>query len=115
MNQARPLLYHLDVFRLREFLSRSWPSLILGGALILLLESAISSPRGPRDLLVLRQRRAQLEARRALLLSERHQLETDVQNLRSNQRYVERLIRRELGYARPNELVYKFGAADPQP
>ncbi len=115
MNQARPLLYHLHVFRLRDFFSQSWPSLILGGALALLLGGAISSPGGPRDLLVLRQRRAQLEVRRARLLAQQRALETDVQNLRSNHVYIERLIRRELGYARPNELVYKFTAAGTRP
>lgn len=103
------------MFRLREFFSRAWPALILASALLLLLGGAISSPGGPRDLLVLRQRRAQLEARRARLIAQQRALETDVQNLSSNQVYIERLIRRELGYARPNELVYKFSPADARP
>ncbi len=115
MNQLQPLLYHLHVFRLRELLLRSWPSLILAAALILLLGGVISSPGGPRDLLVLRQRRCELEARRARLIAQQRVLETEVQNLRSNQGYIERLIRSELGYARPNELIYKFpGAGAPQ-
>ena len=63
---------------------------------------------GPRDLLLLRQRRAELEAKRADLMLQKAELETSVQNLRSNDRYLEHLIRKELGYARSDEMVYKF-------
>ncbi len=63
---------------------------------------------GPRDLLLLRQRRSDLEAKRADLLVRKAELETNVQNLRSNDRYLEHLIRKELGYARPDEMIYKF-------
>ncbi len=103
------------MFRLREFLSRSWPSLILAAILLLLLTGAVSSPRGPHDLLVLRRRQAQLETRREHLVVQQRTLETEIQNLRSNRSYIERMIRRELCYARPNELVYKFTKPAPQP
>ncbi len=115
MNRALPLLYHQRVSRLSEYLSVAWPSLILAAVLILLLGGAIRSPGGPRDLLVLRQRHAQLQARLALLVAPRRELETDVQNLRSNQPLLERRIRRELGYARPDELIYKFPAPSVRP
>jgi hypothetical protein len=57
---------------------------------------------------LLRERRSQLEAKRADLILQKAELETSVQNLRSNDRYIEHLIRRELGYARTDEVVYKF-------
>jgi cell division protein FtsB len=77
--------------------------------------NALLGANGPRDLLLLRQRRAQLEVARTKLMARQAELETSVQNLRSNDRYIEHLIRRELGYARPDELVYKFTGEPPAP
>ncbi len=96
------------MLRLSNTLRREWPSLILGAILAALVGNALMGANGPRDLLLLRQRRAQLEVVRAKLMGREAELETSVQNLRSNDRYLEHLIRRELGYARPDELVYKF-------
>jgi cell division protein FtsB len=81
---------------------------MLAGVLVALLGNALFAAMGPRDLVLLRGRRAELENRRAELLQQKSQLETAVQNLRSNDRYLEHLIRTELGYARPDEMVYKF-------
>jgi cell division protein FtsB len=98
------------MLRLKQFFYRHWPSLILGVALVALVLNGVFGPQGPRDLLLLRQRRAQFEARRAALAESNARLETIVQNLRSNNRYLERLIRSELGWVRPDEIVYKFAA-----
>jgi cell division protein FtsB len=81
---------------------------MLAGVLMALLGNALLAAMGPRDLLLLRERRAELEAKRAHLEMQKAQLETSVQNLRSNDRYIEHLIRKELGYARPDEMIYKF-------
>jgi cell division protein FtsB len=81
---------------------------MLSGVLLALLSNALVAAMGPRDLVLLRARRAELEDKRAELLVQKSQLETTVQNLRSNDRYLEHLIRTELGYARPDEMVYKF-------
>lgn len=108
MNQEPLLLYDEPVSRLSDYLAREWPSLILGPVLLALVFTGLMSPKGPRDLLVLRHRRAELEAKRARLAAHQQDLETLVQSLRSDDRYLEHLIRRELGYARPDELVYKF-------
>jgi cell division protein FtsB len=81
---------------------------MLSSVLVALLGNALLAAMGPRDLLLLRERRSELEATRAELILRKAELETNVQNLRSNDRYVEHLIRRELGYARSDELVYKF-------
>ncbi len=95
---------------LRAFLGRQWPSLILAGVLIALVSNCLLGPGGPRDLLILRRACARLEAKRERLKSENAKLETSVQNLRSNNAFIARMIRRELGYTRPDELVYKFAA-----
>jgi cell division protein FtsB len=83
---------------------------MLSALLIALFGNALVAAMGPRDLLLLRERRSELEAKRAALITRQAKLETSVQNLRSNDRYIEHLIRSELGYARPDELVYKFTA-----
>lgn len=99
--------------RLRIYLRRTWPALILTGVLVVLSISCVLGPLGPRDLLILRADSHRLEVRRAALAAENADLGTRVQKLRSDSRYLEHLIRHELGYTRGNELVYKFadGAA----
>src|SRR5579863_7081590 len=97
--------------RLSNWLRRQWPNLILGSVLLGLICNALLAAMGPRDLLLLRQRRGELEAKRADLMVRKAGLETSVQNLRSNDRYLEHLIRKELGYARPDEMIYKFTVA----
>jgi cell division protein FtsB len=96
------------MFRLSSWLRRQWPNLMLGSILLGLICNALLSAMGPRDLFLLRGRRAELEAKRADLMVRQTELETSVQNLRSNDRYLEHLIRKELGYARPDEMIYKF-------
>jgi cell division protein FtsB len=98
--------------RLSFLLRREWLSLMFGGVLLLLVMSVLFGNQGPRDLLALQSHRAALEARRNQLAADNAAFRTRVQKLRSDDRYIERLIRRELGYARPDELVYKF-ADDP--
>jgi len=81
---------------------------MLATLLVALLGNALIAAMGPRDLLLLRERRSELEQKRSELLLQKTELETTVQNLRSNDRFIEHLIRKELGYARSDELVYKF-------
>ncbi|MDO8431971.1 MAG: septum formation initiator family protein [Candidatus Binatus sp.] len=87
---------------------REWLSLIFGAVLVLLTVNVLVEPSGPSDLLALQRHRAELEARQANLAAENATFRTNVQKLRSDDRYLQTLIRRELGYARPDELVYKF-------
>ncbi len=94
--------------RLSFLLRREWLSLIFAGVLVLLVLSALLGNLGPRDLIALQSHRAALEARRDQLAADNASFRTRIQNLRSNDHYIERLIRRELGYARPDELIYKF-------
>jgi cell division protein FtsB len=74
----------------------------------MLVLSGLLGKLGARDLLALRHDRAALEAHRDQLAADNAEFRTRVQKLRSDDRYIESLIRRELGYARPDELVYKF-------
>jgi cell division protein FtsB len=94
--------------RLSFLIRREWLSLIFGAVLVLLVVNVLVAPQGPADLLSLRQHRAELEAREANLAADNDRFRTDVQKLRSDDRYLQTMIRRELGYARPDELVYKF-------
>ncbi|HUO04065.1 MAG TPA: septum formation initiator family protein [Candidatus Binataceae bacterium] len=102
--------------RLSFLIRREWLSLILGSVLVALAANALAGRSGPRDLIALRQHRAELEAQRAQLIADNAALRTSLQKLRSDNRYIEGVIRRELGYARPGEIVYKFtGPADNSP
>jgi cell division protein FtsB len=101
--------------RLGFYLRRQWPSVILGGVLLILVVNAIWGPLSPRDLLMLRRERVNLTAQHQALLDRNAALRTSIQNLRSNDRYLQHLIRRELGYTGPGELVYKFTDAQPPP
>ncbi|MGH7948438.1 MAG: FtsB family cell division protein [Candidatus Binataceae bacterium] len=94
--------------RLSHHLRREWLILILGGGLAAFVLATLAGPNGPRDLLVLRRFRAQLEVQVARLAERNVELGTNVQKLRSDDRYLERLIRKELGYARESELIYRF-------
>ncbi len=96
--------------RLSFLIRREWLSLIFAGVFVALLLSALMGSLGPRDLIALQQHRGELEARRDRIAAENASFRTTIQRLRSDDRYIERLIRRELGYARADELVYKFSS-----
>jgi cell division protein FtsB len=94
--------------RLGFHLRRQWPSLILAGVLLILVITGLWGPLSPRDLITLRQHRVELEAQRQALLDHNATLRTSIQKLRSDDHYLEHLVRSELGYARPGDLIYKF-------
>ena len=94
--------------RLSAYIRRELPSLILGAAVVVLILNCLMAPRGVKDLMVLRAHRMRLEAALKRVESENRDLGTSVQKLRSDDRYLERMIRVELGFARPDELVYRF-------
>jgi cell division protein FtsB len=94
--------------KLSLFMRRVWLNLILGAVLALLVVSCIAAPLGPRDLVLLRDHRTQLAAARDRLIADNAELAARTQRLQSDDVYLQRLIRRELGYARADELVYRF-------
>jgi cell division protein FtsB len=94
--------------KLGIYLRRLWLNLILGAMLVLLVISSLMAPMGPRDLAALRAHRTLLEADRDRLIAENREISDRARRLQSDDAYLERLIRRELGYARADELVYRF-------
>lgn len=94
--------------KLSYLLRRQWLNLILGGILAVLLFSLLGGAMGPRDLANLRRHRRDLEARRDRLQAEENQMNSQIDRLKNDNAYVERLIRNELGYTRQNELIYRF-------
>ncbi len=108
------ILYDDWMARLSGYIRREWLSLVLGLILILFAVSLFAGPLGPRDLIALRRHRKVLEAKREDLVARNAALRTNVQKLTSDDRYLERLIRRELGFTRPNELVYKYSGPEEQ-
>ena len=89
-------------------LRRVWPTLILAATAIALGFDCVKGPMGVHDLIALHQHQARLETVRDGLAAENETLDQRVQRLKSDDREIERLIRRELGYARPDELIYRF-------
>jgi cell division protein FtsB len=98
----------LLVNRLSLYLRREWLTLLLAAACGLLAVDLVSGPLGVRDLIVLRERRAQLEGMHGGLLKSNAALKRKLGRLGNDDRYLERRIREQLGYVRPDELVYRF-------
>jgi cell division protein FtsB len=108
LKSRRELLYDLAMTALSARLRRTWLSLILAPAAIALALNCLFAPRGVRDLIVLRTRQMALEAQLRRLRAENSDLGTRVERLRSDDQYLERAVRSELGLARPDELIYRF-------
>src|SRR5271169_4377680 len=106
------MLYDRPMMRLSRWLRREWLSLIFGAIASALTINCIRGPRGARDLADLRGHRMALEAQLRRLSSENAEMETTVSKLRSDDRYLEHVVRGELGFARPDELVYRFSSDD---
>lgn len=70
---------------------------------------------GLKDLLVLRQQEIELRAQCGRMADENAVLRAQIENLRSNDEYLQSLIRRKLGLVRGDELVYRFGSEQPPP
>src|SRR5277367_3662556 len=98
----------LLVNRLSLYLRREWLTLVLAAACGLLAVDFVTGPLGVRDLIVLRERRAQLEEVHRGLLKSNAALKLKLSRLGNDDRYLERRIREQLGYVRPDELVYRF-------
>ncbi len=100
------------VSRLALHLRRQWLTIVLGAIAAVLAVDFAVGPLGLRDLMALRARRTQLEATHRQLLSANAALKFKLERLRTDDHYLERRIREQLGYVRADELVYRF-ATDP--
>jgi len=90
------------------YLRRQWLTLVLAAACGLLTLDFAIGPLGMRDLMTLRERRAQLETVHRKLLTSNAALKLKLGRLGHDDSYLERRIREQLGYVRPDELVYRF-------
>lgn len=103
----------LLVNRLSLYLRREWLTVALAAACGLLAVDFVSGPLGLRDLMALRERRSQLETVHRELLKSNTALKLKLSRLNNDDRYLERRIREQLGYVRPDELVYRFAIDRP--
>jgi cell division protein FtsB len=94
--------------RLSLGLRRQWLSLILAVVLGALASNALRGSSGPRDLLILLHHGGLLTAERDRLLQENAAFRERIARLRSDDAFLQRLIREELGYVRPGEFIYRF-------
>lgn len=85
-------------------------TLILSALLVIACLNFALGPRGLSDLLLLRHHRNRLENEREHEQSDQRDLQVTIAKLQSDDAYVQRQIRKELGYAHPNELIYRFAA-----
>lgn len=93
---------------LSSVLRRQGLNLILGAILAALSLNGLLGVEGPRDLLVLSRERARLLTENDQIRGENAQLTGQISKLHSDPSYLERMIRQQLGYARPDEFVYYF-------
>jgi len=95
----------LLVDRLSMYLRRQWLTLALTAACGLLAVDFAVGPSGMRDLMVLRERRAQLEGVHKDLLKSNAAMKLKLGRLGSDDRYLERRIREQLGFLLSRQLV----------
>ena len=98
--------------RVSSTLRRRWPTLILAALLISLAVNCVRGPNGAYDLMNLSLSRRRLIGEDERLKADNAQLESEIARLRSDDAYIQRVIRQELGYARPDEFVYRFPSTD---
>lgn len=108
MKYGARLFTILLVQRLSLYLGREWLTLTLAALSMLLAADLALAPLGLRDLLALRAERARLETTHTHLLESNATLDLKVRRLRNDGHYLQRLIREQLGYVRPGDLVYRF-------
>jgi len=101
------------MLRLSLAVRLQWLSLIFAILLGGLALDALCGSSGPRDLLVLRQHSNALESEHDALLAENAAIRDRIVQLKSDDAYLQKLIRQELGYARQGEFVYRFPKSEP--
>jgi cell division protein FtsB len=69
---------------------------------------AVYGPSGLLDLLLLRQHSRALVAERHQLVRENRDLLERIARLKSDDAFLQQLIRQDLGYAKSGEVVYRF-------
>lgn len=75
-----------------------------------LIVAVVFGSRGLLHLQTLTGEEAELGRRIAVLLHGNEQLRDRIHRLRTDDRTLERLAREQLGFTRPGEVIYRFGA-----
>jgi len=88
-----------------------WPL----GVLLLIMGFALFGERGVLHLLQLCQQKTVLEQDLALVEQQNQELRKEIDALRSDRRYIERVARTELGMVRQDELVFQFATKATSP
>ena len=94
--------------QLSNYARRSWQTLIPLIILAAMIANCFRAKLGLSDLIALRSHQALLEVTRDKLVADNDRLIVRIHQLQSDDRYIESVIRRELGYSRPDEIVYRF-------
>ena len=77
-------------------------------AIVLVLGSLLVAPDGVPSLLALHRERQRLGEEAVALLEQNDALREQIHRLRTDDRFLEELARRELGLVGPDEVVYRF-------
>jgi cell division protein FtsB len=80
----------------------------LAVAILAVLGSLLFAPDGIPSLIALKRERQRLGEQAVALLEQNAALREQIERLRTDDRFVEGLARRELGLVRSDELVYRF-------
>lgn len=83
-------------------------TMLVVSAIVAIAVSVLFGRDGITHLLVLRAERQQLGEQAVALFAANKALSEQIERLKSDDRYLEGLTRRELGLVRPNEVVYRF-------
>ena len=79
---------------------------------LLLLIPAVWGSRGLLHLRRLQEQQRELEATAIRLQQQNDDLRTHLRRLRSDDRYLERVVRQRLGWVKPGEILYRLPRAD---
>ena len=77
-----------------------------------LIGVVIFGSRGALHLRALKREQAQVQGRITRLLAHNAGLRERLQQIRTDDRHLEQLVRAQLGFVRPGELVYRFAPTD---
>jgi cell division protein FtsB len=97
---------------LRFRLPASWPLYLLSLLILLLALVTIVGERGALHLWRLRGEKNQLDEQNYRLLKTNEELRQRIARIRTDNHYLEKLVREDLNLVRPGEVVYRFPKAE---
>lgn len=90
----------------RPFQKRMY--LILAGCIAFILFFTVFGDKGLLRIVELRQDMTRIQARLSDTRTENEKLKREIVALKSDQRYVESIARKDFGLVRSNEIIYQF-------